>query len=130
MHGELQSVRCVETGDVFEHLDDITHDTLCECCQQPNLRPHIVWFGEMPFYMDAIYAALFHCDLFISVGTSGHVYPAAGFVELANQHGAHSIEINLEPGNVKDAFDQHVYGKAGEILPDYLDEILAMSYAR
>lgn len=126
MHGELQRARCVRTGEVFEHIDDITHDTLCECCQQPNLRPHIVWFGEMPFYMDAIYKALSECDLFLSIGTSGHVYPAAGFVEMANQSGAHSVEINLEPSNVQDAFDQHIYGKAGDTLPGYLNDILKM----
>ena len=126
MHGELQKSRCIRTSQIFEQIDDITHDTLCECCQHPNLRPHIVWFGEMPFYMDTIYQALAQCDLFLSIGTSGHVYPAAGFVEMANQCGAHSVEINLEPSKVKDAFDQHIYGKAGETLPEYLNAILTL----
>ncbi len=127
MHGELQRARCVTTGQVFEQVDDITHRSLCECCQQPSLRPHIVWFGEMPIGMDTIYQALSECDLFISIGTSGHVYPAAGFVEVAYQHGAHTLEINLEPSNVKDAFDQHVYGKAGIIVPEYLQQLRAMT---
>lgn len=124
MHGELKKVRCVRTHRVYDWSNDITDNTLCECCQQPNLRPHIVWFGEMPLFMDEIYRALQSCDLFISVGTSGHVYPAAGFVELATQAGADTIEINLEPSQVKDAFQEHIYGKAGLMLPMYLKKLL------
>lgn len=124
MHGELKRVRCVRTHRIYTFDGDVNRDTLCECCQQPNLRPHIVWFGEMPLFMDQIYRALEQCDLFISIGTSGHVYPAAGFVELASSIGAHTVEINIEPSKVKDAFQQHLYGKAGEILPEYLKSLL------
>jgi NAD-dependent deacetylase len=124
MHGELKRVRCVRTHRIYAFDGDVNSDTLCECCQMPNLRPHIVWFGEMPLFMDQICRALEQCDLFISIGTSGHVYPAAGFVELASSMGAHTVEINLEPSKVKDAFQQHLYGKAGEILPEYLKSLL------
>ncbi len=125
MHGELKKVRCSKTHTIYPHSGDILEDSLCECCNAPNLRPHIVWFGEMPLFMDEIYRALDTCDLFISIGTSGHVYPAAGFVEVANNAGAHTIEINLEPSQVRDNFAEHLYGPAGEVLPGYLQQLLS-----
>lgn len=124
MHGELNKARCLLTGHVIEHTGDLGAGVLCPCCQRPSLRPHIVWFGEMPLHMDTIYSALEQCDLFLSIGTSGHVYPAAGFVEVARQAGAHTVEINLEPSNTEDAFAEHIYGQASQTLPRYLRQLL------
>ena len=126
MHGEVLKMRCKETSKVYDCYYDIEVADLCDCCGQPNnLRPHIVWFGEMPLYMDEISAAISNCDLFISIGTSGNVYPAAGFVQIAKQSGATTLEINLERSLVASDFDQAVYGKAGEVLPAWVEEFLA-----
>ncbi len=125
MHGEVLKMRCKSTGKVFDCFNDIQVADLCDCCGEANnLRPHIVWFGEMPLYMDEIALAISNCDLFISIGTSGNVYPAAGFVQMANQAGAQTIEINLEESLVASNFDQAVYGKAGEVLPVWVNEFL------
>ncbi|MCT7361072.1 Sir2 family NAD+-dependent deacetylase [Thalassolituus pacificus] len=124
MHGELNKARCLLSGNITEHQGDISADVLCPCCQRPSLRPHIVWFGEMPLYMDEICATLEQCDLFLSIGTSGHVYPAAGFVEVARQASAHTVEINLEPSNTEDAFAEHLYGQASQTLPRFLQQLL------
>lgn len=125
MHGEILKMRCARTNTVFDCQGDITTEDCCGCCGFPgNLRPHIVWFGEMPLYMDEIYQALSNCDLFISIGTSGNVYPAAGFVQAANQSGAKTVEINLEESLVASAFDEAVYGKAGDVLPSWVDDFL------
>lgn len=126
MHGEILKMRCKNTEQVYDCVDDIRTQDRCQCCSaQGTLRPHIVWFGEMPLYMDEIYDALANCDLFIAIGTSGNVYPAAGFVEVANNVGAKTIEINLEASNVATAFDQAIYGKASEVLPQWVEEFLA-----
>ncbi|MAD43814.1 MAG: NAD-dependent protein deacylase [Oceanospirillaceae bacterium] len=127
MHGELLKARCINSGAVISFSQDITADTPCPCCQQLSLRPHIVWFGEMPLYMDDIYAALEQCDLFVSIGTSGHVYPAAGFVQIARQAGAHTVELNMEPSNVEDLFAEHRYGPAGTEVPGYFQSLLALT---
>lgn len=124
MHGELLKSRCLTSGRVHPQNGDITPELLCPCCGQPSLRPHIVWFGEMPLYMGRIYAALEQCDLFVSIGTSGHVYPAAGFVETARRAGAHTVEINLEPSNVRDAFAEHRYGPASQLVPDFFGRLV------
>ena len=126
MHGEVLKMRCTQTEQIFDCVTSISTDDLCQCCQQPgNLRPHIVWFGEMPIYMDEIQHALSQCDLFVAIGTSGNVYPAAGFVQLAKQAGAHTIEINLEESSVASQFDHAIYGKAGTVLPKWVNELLA-----
>ncbi len=123
MHGELRKVRCVECEKVLYWEKKVEQDDRCEECGG-MLRPHIVWFGEMPFYMtDKIPAAL-NCQLFLSVGTSGVVYPAAQFVSLASKLGALSIEINLEAAENSWAFDHHIHGKAGGILPDFVEGVL------
>lgn len=123
MHGEILKMRCKRSGRIFPCYHDIKVHDVCECCRQAgNLRPHIVWFGEMPLFMDEIYQVLEHCDLFIAIGTSGNVYPAAGFVQIANQAGAHTMEINLERSNVASDFKEAVYGKAGEVLPDWVNQ--------
>lgn len=125
MHGELLKARCPETAQAVEHKEDIETGELCHCCQIPSqMRPHIVWFGEMPLRMGDIYSALEEVDLFISIGTSGVVYPAAGFVHDARMHGAHTIEVNLEPSAVESEFEEKRYGKAGEIIPQLVKELL------
>lgn len=124
MHGELKKARCLHCQQVQHWLTDIDATSFCQHCQQPQLRPHIVWFGEMPLQMDSIYSALSQCDLFISIGTSGQVYPAAGFVEIANEAGAHSVEINLEPSHGQGAFAEHHHGQASIELPKYLQQLL------
>lgn len=125
MHGELLKMRCSETNLCFDIRDDLTLDNQCRCCRQPgNLRPHVVWFGEMPLEMFRIEKALSQCDLFISIGTSGNVYPAAGFYQLARQAGAHTVELNLEQTGSR--FDEHLYGLASELVPQYVNKILAM----
>lgn len=126
MHGELCKVRCVNCNDVHQWRDDCTQQTRCPSCGAvPALRPHIVWFGEMPFYMDKIEDLLYECDLFVSVGTSGTVYPAAGFVNAVNAYGrAHTVEINLEPSEGMSNFTEARHGKAGDILPVFVEEII------
>lgn len=125
MHGEALKMRCQSCRTVLDCKRAIDTTTACDGCGNTGtLRPHIVWFGEMPFYMNEIEAALAACDLFLSIGTSGNVYPAAGFVQLAKAAGAHTVEINLEPSNTQSLFDEKLYGKAGDTLPGYVDSIL------
>ena len=125
MHGELLKSRCIRSGSVFPVSGDLRTASRCQCCQASGtLRPHVVWFGEMPLELERIYANLARCDLFLSVGTSGNVYPAAGLVEIANQAGARTIELNLEPSSVASAFDQHVTGSATRTLPALVANLL------
>lgn len=123
MHGELLKMRCENTNLVFDINQDFDSDSECRCCRgRGNLRPHVVWFGELPFAMKEITAALENCDLFIAIGTSGNVYPASGFYQLAKQHDAFTVELNLE--NTGSWFDEHHTGRASDIVPAYLDKIL------
>jgi NAD-dependent deacetylase len=125
MHGEILKIRCNITQQVYPCVSDLQAEDKCECCNLTGtLRPHIVWFGEMPFYMDEIYQAVAECDLFIAIGTSGNVYPAAGFVQLASQAGAETLEINLAESIVTTNFDTAISGKAGETLPIWVEEFL------
>ena len=120
MHGELDKVRCQKCLEVFASGEDLTPQSICPWCMaQGQLRPHIVWFGEMPHFMDEIEQALSSCDLFISIGTSGNVYPAAGFVQTARRNGAHTVELNLEPSLNETLFAEGIYGPATEIVPRY-----------
>lgn len=125
MHGELLKVRCVKKGTVYPWSGPVSAADACSCCQPAQaLRPHIVWFGEMPFYMEDIYQALQQADLFMSVGTSGHVYPAAGFVAEAWRVGAKTLEFNVEPSVQQTYFQHCICGPAGETLPAWVDSIL------
>lgn len=124
MHGELLKVRCVTTDQIYDWHDDITKDSLCECCQTTTLRPHIVWFGEMPLEMDYIYDQLARTDFFISIGTSGNVYPAAGFMSYAKSHGAHTVELNLDPTLGTSQFDESHQGLASKIVPEYVEKFI------
>ncbi|TDQ49507.1 Sir2 family NAD+-dependent deacetylase [Permianibacter aggregans] len=118
MHGELLKMRCAVSGRIFECRIDLSTELRCECCHLPSrLRPHVVWFHEMPLAMERIFDALSRCDVFVSIGTSGNVYPAAGFVEVANQAGAKTIELNLEPSLTRNAFQYAEHGLATELVP-------------
>jgi NAD-dependent deacetylase len=123
MHGELLKMRCQSSQMVFDISEDFSFDTACRCCQSPgNLRPHIVWFGEMPMHMNRINEALEGCDLFVAIGTSGNVYPAAGFYQTARVNSAQTVELNLD--KTGSGFDQHIYGKATKIVPAYFAKLL------
>ena len=125
MHGELLKVRCVRSGLVTDWLGDITAQTHCRCCVPAcSLRPHIVWFGEMPLQMDEIMDALWRADLFVAIGTSGNVYPAAGFVAEASRAGADTLEFNLEPSVQHSHFQHAIYGPAGVTVPLWVDDLL------
>lgn len=125
MHGELLSMLCTRSGERFRIDGDITTDLRCDCCGATGtLRPDIVWFGEMPYRMDEIGAALSRCTLFLSIGTSGNVYPAAGFVSAARHAGAHTLELNLEPSAMQSAFHEARYGRATEVVPRLVEELL------
>ena len=125
MHGELLKIRCHQSGRIFECRENTTPLSKCPCCRIPgNLRPHVVWFGEMPLYMNEIYQALNSCDLFIAIGTSGNVYPAAGFFETAKMAGAHTAELNLEPSINSSQFDEQHDGPASEVIPHYFKALL------
>lgn len=126
MHGELKAVRCQSCGAVHHGwAADQSRDTACPTCGAQALRPHIIWFGEMPLFMERIADALAEADLFLSIGTSGQVYPAAGFIQEIRARGvAHSIEINLEPSDGASLFEECRHGKAGELVPAFVEEIL------
>ncbi len=121
MHGELLHVRCVNCSTVQHTQEAINSYSICTHCEQSGtLRPDIVWFGEMPYYMDAIHQSLDSCDLFIAIGTSGNVYPAANFVQLARDAGAHCVELNLSVSNNERLFDQRIEGAATETVGAFL----------
>ncbi|MEM0912115.1 MAG: Sir2 family NAD+-dependent deacetylase [Pseudomonadota bacterium] len=121
MHGELTSVKCVKTGAAFQTQNDIDMASECECCPGNKLRPDIVWFGEIPYHMDVIEEHLAKADIFVSVGTSGNVYPAAGFVQFAKRCGAYCVELNLEPSNGSYIFDRAYHGKATDVVTQFVD---------
>jgi NAD-dependent deacetylase len=126
MHGELLRVRCQDCGAIHAWAAETDAETRCPACAQPGrLRPHIVWFGEMPFQMDRIFSALENADLFLSIGTSGQVYPAAGFVTTASAAGARCIEINATRTDISPAFHEHRIGPATVEVPQLVSELLA-----
>ena len=126
MHGELNKVRCEQCGEVLHWTEDCSTDIPCPTCRHHGLRPHVVWFGEMPLDMDRIYQALDGCGLFVSIGTSGHVYPAAGFVHAVRQRGqAHTVELNLDPSEGAGEFAEGIYGLASTVVPDFVEGLLA-----
>jgi len=125
MHGELLKALCAGCGARCTWADDLGGDTLCPACGKPGaMRPDVVWFGEMPYHMERIAARLGSADLFLSIGTSGNVYPAAGFVAEARAHGAHTVELNLEPSEGASFFDEAIHGPATEIVPAYVEKLL------
>jgi NAD-dependent deacetylase len=125
MHGELLRALCVECRGSAVWRGDVGPDSACPGCGAlGSLRPDVVWFGEMPYRMDEVYDALGRCGLFVAAGTSGQVYPAAGFVEEARAAGARTVELNLEPSAVSRAFDERRYGPASTIVPTFVEELL------
>jgi len=125
MHGSVYSSFCLRCGQKYQITDiDISADIpLCEACGG-TLRPDIVWFGEMPYYLEEIDKALRKCTVFISIGTSGQVYPAAYFIASARQKGAVTIAVNLDVPENNSYTDYFIQGKAGEVLPALVSEIL------
>jgi NAD-dependent deacetylase len=124
MHGELLSARCVHCAAIVHWLEDIGIASRCPLCSNcGNLRPHVVWFGELPLHMDAIEQALRSCDLFVSIGTSSMVYPAAGFQQLAQAVGAHTVELNLVPGATGGRFHETFYGPATAVVPRFFADL-------
>ena len=125
MHGELASGWCLGCDERFGWQGPMGEGAACPLCQVAGkVRPDIVWFGEMPYEMERIDAALMNCDLFVSIGTSGAVYPAAGFVQTARYRGAHCLEINLEPSQGSIFFDERRYGAAGLEVPKWVEGLL------
>jgi NAD-dependent deacetylase len=126
MHGELFKARCAACDRVQEWREDIEVTTRSPCCGAiGRMRPHVVWFGEMPLEMERIAAMLSICDLFVSIGTSGSVYPAAGFVQEARLAGALTVELNLEPSDGRSLFAERHYGPATQIVPAFVERLLA-----
>ena len=126
MHGELLKVRCTQCASVLSWQDDITPEVPCLGCGRKNsLRPDIVWFGEMPYCMDEIADRLAQADIFAAIGTSGKVYPAAGFVLEAARRGARTVEFNLETSEISSAFAEHRIGPAGVRVPEWVAALLA-----
>lgn len=125
MHGELTSGWCLACNDRFRWSGSMGEQAGCPTCGAVGrVRPDIVWFGEMPYEMERIEEALRGCDLFVSIGTSGAVYPAAGFVQTARYSGARTLEMNLEPSLGSFMFDESRTGPAGELVPQWVDELL------
>ena len=125
MHGELLKARCEECNTVRPWLEDLTVSHVCPDCGSAGLlRPHVVWFGEMPMRMGDVDRALRNAALFVAIGTSGAVYPAAGFVAEARAYGLRRCEINLEAADNADLFEEQRLGPASEIVPAWVDEVL------
>ncbi len=131
MHGELRKVRCVHCGHGLTWDQDLFTSTACPACGRcGGMRPDIVWFGEMPYHMERIEAALERADVFAAIGTSGHVYPAAGFVRAAKLAGALTVEINNAPTLVSECFDRQLSGPATREVPRWVDELLGARVSR
>ena len=125
MHGELTRGWCLACDDRFRWNGPMGEGASCPACQvQGCVRPDIVWFGEMPYEMERIDEALQKADLFVSIGTSGAVYPAAGFVQTARYCGAHCVEMNLEPSHGSYFFDESRIGRARDLVPEWVKEVL------
>ncbi len=125
MHGELRRALCAACGARPAWDADLESRPPCPACGERMLRPDVVWFGEMPYELDRIEQAVVACDVFASIGTSGAVYPAAGYVALASAFGARTVELNLEPSDALVPFDDARAGRAGELVPAWVDELLA-----
>ena len=127
MHGELKSALCRSCEMRSPWHAPMADYPPCPVCQARSLRPDVVWFGEMPYQMDRIYRALREADLFVSIGTSGAVYPAAGFVRDAREMGVATLELNLERSEGSHWFHQSRQGRAGELVPAWVEEVLRSS---
>ena len=124
LHGELLSALCAACGRRARYTTDLPPASVCPGCGAPALRPDIVFFGELPYAMDRVQAALARCDLFVSIGTSGAVYPAAGFVQLAAAAGARTLELNLERSAGSGWFEESRLGPATALVPAWVEELM------
>ena len=124
MHGEITRALCATCEGRWDAPRVMNPSDRCPSCGAAATRPDIVWFGEMPYHMDCIFAALEAADLFVSIGTSGEVYPAAGFVDIAGSAGAETLEINLEPTPIPGRFDRVIEGPATQAVPAWVAEVL------
>ncbi len=124
MHGRLAGALCHRCAHRWDAPPEMSPDDPCPACRQPATRPDVVWFGEVPYHMEAIVAHLSDSDLFVAIGTSGQVYPAAGFVAEAAQAGAETLEINLERTDISGAFEAHRLGPASEVVPAWVESLL------
>ncbi|MFC2952340.1 NAD-dependent deacylase [Marinicaulis aureus] len=128
MHGELNKAECASCAAVIECAEDLSIDIVCASCNRAGgMRPHVVWFGETPRHVEETADAIMGADLFVSIGTSGSVYPAAGFVAEAHALGVPTMELNLEPSLNADLFTTGRYGLATEVVPGWVEEVLAAS---
>ncbi len=126
MHGELFKVRCWHCETIIDHQQDLSVEVACgHCGKTGGMRPHVVWFGEMPLEMERIYLALAECALFLSIGTSGAVYPAANFVRQARAERAYTVELNLEPSAGTHFFHRAEHGPATRVVPAFIQELLS-----
>jgi NAD-dependent deacetylase len=124
LHGELRSALCRACAGRHAWEGDLVGGPPCPSCGSRGLRPDVVWFGEVPYEMDRVFGALDSADLFVSIGTSGAVYPAAGFVLAARAYGARTLELNLVPSEGSHHFHEARHGPAGELVPEWVDEVL------
>jgi NAD-dependent deacetylase len=124
IHGELNSALCAQCGEREPWQGDMPVGAECRTCGAPALRPDIVFFGEIPYAMDRIEAALSRADLFVSIGTSGAVYPAAGFVRMARAYGVQTLELNLDPSEGSAWFDECRHGPASALVPAWVEALL------
>ncbi|HQR26789.1 MAG TPA: NAD-dependent deacylase [Nocardioides sp.] len=125
MHGKLRSARCTACGTRLDWREDLAHRPACPRCGERALRPDVVWFGESTLGMGQVESALSRADLFVSVGTSGMVYPAAGFVRIARLFGARTLELNLERTPGSELFDEARHGPAGSLVRAWVQDLLA-----
>ncbi len=126
MHGQHDQALCNACGERSPWQGEMSLESTCPACEGiGHMRPDVVWFGEMPYQMERIQAALAGCDLFISVGTSGNVYPAAGFVREARAAGARTVELNLEPSQGAAHFDEAEHGPATKVVPAFVERLLS-----
>ena len=125
MHGELMRATCHSCRHTWDAPEDMQVEDPCPACGKAATRPDVVWFGEMPYHMDAIHAALEQAKIFVAIGTSAQVYPAAGFVSIARAAGAHCVEINLKPTDMSGVFHERIEGPASETVPKWVTNVLA-----
>ncbi|KQZ29388.1 MULTISPECIES: NAD-dependent deacylase [Caulobacter] len=131
MHGQLGITRCHGCGATWPDSEPLSGETACaRCGETGTARPHVVWFGETPLFLHGIEDALEDSDLFVAIGTSGAVYPAAGLVAWARRLGIRTCELNLEPSDNARVFDERRYGPATEVVPTWVDEVLGGQGAR
>lgn len=124
MHGRLRAAWCTTCDQRSYWSETLSDQPACPACSARTLRPDVVWFGEQPYGMEEIERALLTCDVFCSIGTSGMVYPAAAFVHYAAANGAHTLQLNLEPGETSEDFEESRQGPATELVPAWVASLL------